>query len=102
MKKIVFTPLDNGNLPKGSEQDFDDIRMMVNFCDALMNINANHKPAYLIAIGTATFIDTKRMNILDFLLTFYEKDDTIYLFEFSNLKEALMDHYKYLTENELI
>lgn len=102
MKKVVFTPLDNGNIKNGSEHDFIDMRMLINYCDCLMNINYNHKPAYMIAIGATTYIDDNKGNILDFLNTFINRDGTIYIFEFTSLREALYDHLQYLTENQLI
>jgi len=100
--RIVFTPLENGNIATGSEQMLNDIRETINFCDSLMKINANHKPYYTVAIGGLTFIDNTAGNILDFILTFHSKDENIYLFEWAKHIEALKDHMQYLEENDLL
>lgn len=101
--RIVFTPLENGNIQSsGSEQIVNDIRETINYCDALMKINANHNPYYTVAIGGLTFIDNSSSNILDFILTFHSKDENIYLFEWAKHIDALEDHMQYLKENDLL
>jgi hypothetical protein len=102
-KRLIFTPLDNGNLDgRGIEQEFTDLRELINYIDSLCRINSNHKPTYTIAIGGLTFIDKEVSNILDFLLTFHSKDDNIFVFEFATHQEAQRDHLQYLEENDLL
>ena len=102
-KRLIFTPLDKGNIDgKGIEQDFNDLRELINYIDSLCRINANHNPTYTIAVGGLTFIDKEVNNILDFLLTFQSKDDNIFVFEFATHIEAQKDHLQYLEENDLL
>jgi hypothetical protein len=102
-KRLIFTPLDKGNIDgNGIEQDFTDLRELINYIDSLCRINANHKPFYTIAVGGLTFIDNDVNNILDFLLTFHSKDDNIFVFEFPTHLEAQKDHLQYLEENDLL
>ena len=100
--RIVYTPLENGNIAAGSEQMVTGIREVVNYCDALLKINANHNPYYTVAVGGLTFIDNSISNILDFIMCFHSKDENIYLFEWAKHIEALKDHMQYLEENDLL